>query len=222
MCVCVRVCRTVADVLVCVCVAGGSGVGDGGGGADVAVDAARLVGAAHVAAGRRVAPAHGLLRHHAHRPATQPLQQGRRRRRQHADVHPARMGHAPALRTSATSSTSSPSIHSWFSLFLSFLQVISTVIVIGYATPYFFYIALPVGVVYYWIQVPLCSFFSLDSLGSLGLMFFFRLPNRQHFYVATSRQLKRLESVSRSPIYSHFSETLTGKDRPLLKFNPLS
>ncbi|XP_072205259.1 multidrug resistance-associated protein 1 isoform X2 [Excalfactoria chinensis] len=40
----------------------------------------------------------------------------------------------------------------------------------------------------------------------LGLVYFLV----QRFYVATSRQLKRLESVSRSPVYSHFNETLLG------------
>ncbi|KAL4659053.1 multidrug resistance-associated protein 1-like isoform X1 [Arapaima gigas] len=40
----------------------------------------------------------------------------------------------------------------------------------------------------------------------LGLLYFFV----QRFYVATSRQLKRLESVSRSPMLSHFTETLHG------------
>ncbi|XP_062915140.1 multidrug resistance-associated protein 1 isoform X1 [Mobula hypostoma] len=40
----------------------------------------------------------------------------------------------------------------------------------------------------------------------LGLLYFFV----QRYYVATSRQLKRLESASRSPIFTNFNETLLG------------
>ena len=34
--------------------------------------------------------------------------------------------------------------------------------------------------------------------------------NLQRVYVATSRQLKRIESVSRSPIFNNFFETING------------
>ncbi|XP_069503213.1 multidrug resistance-associated protein 1-like isoform X2 [Ambystoma mexicanum] len=39
-----------------------------------------------------------------------------------------------------------------------------------------------------------------------GLLYFFL----QRFFVSTSRQLKRLESVSKSPLYTHINETLQG------------
>nr|QST14985.1 ABCC1-1 protein [Diaphanosoma celebensis] len=68
-------------------------------------------------------------------------------------------------------------------MLLCLFSVISTIIIIGLGNPIFFAVVVPIGIIYYWIQ---------------------------HVYVATSRQLKRLESVSRSPIYSHFSESLTG------------
>uniref|UniRef100_A0AAX7U893 ATP-binding cassette, sub-family C (CFTR/MRP), member 10 n=1 Tax=Astatotilapia calliptera TaxID=8154 RepID=A0AAX7U893_ASTCA len=46
----------------------------------------------------------------------------------------------------------------------------------------------------------------LVALLPLGLLYY----RTQHFYRHTSRELKRLCSLTLSPIYSHFSETLTG------------
>ena len=39
---------------------------------------------------------------------------------------------------------------------------------------------------------------------------YFYASGLQSFYVAASCQLRRLEAVSRSPIYSHFNETVQG------------
>ncbi|XP_065205454.1 multidrug resistance-associated protein 1-like [Planococcus citri] len=62
-------------------------------------------------------------------------------------------------------------------------DVLFTLIIISYTTPTFAFFVFPISVVYYIVQ---------------------------RFYVTTSRQLKRLESISRSPIYSHFVETVSG------------
>ncbi|XP_034128594.1 multidrug resistance-associated protein 1 isoform X6 [Drosophila guanche] len=62
-------------------------------------------------------------------------------------------------------------------------MVLATIVVISMSTPIFLAVVVPIALLYYFAQ---------------------------RFYVATSRQLMRLESVSRSPIYSHFGETVTG------------
>lgn len=68
----------------------------------------------------------------------------------------------------------------WLNMFFSTL---STFIVISYSTPLFMTIIVPV------------------------LIFYFAV---QRFYVPTSRQLQRIESTTRSPIFNHFSESLNG------------
>jgi len=65
-----------------------------------------------------------------------------------------------------------------------FFAVLSVFVVISYSTVAFLGVAIPMLVIYYFVQ---------------------------RFYVATSRRLKRIESVTRSPIYVHFSETITGQ-----------
>nr|XP_031833356.1 multidrug resistance-associated protein 1-like isoform X1 [Nomia melanderi] len=62
-------------------------------------------------------------------------------------------------------------------------EVVATLVVISFSTPVFTAVIVPIGAIYYFVQ---------------------------RLYVASSRQLKRLESVSRSPIYSHFSESVSG------------
>lgn len=61
--------------------------------------------------------------------------------------------------------------------------IFSTLVVISVATHWFAIAIAPIVVVYAMIQ---------------------------RYYIPTSRELQRLESVTRSPIYAHFSETLNG------------
>lgn len=55
------------------------------------------------------------------------------------------------------------------------------------------------------IIISVIPFFAAVIVPTAGIFYFV-----QQVYVSTSRQLKRLESISRSPIYSHFGESITG------------
>jgi ABC-type multidrug transport system fused ATPase/permease subunit len=62
-------------------------------------------------------------------------------------------------------------------------DVAGTIVVISYTSPIFIAVFVPLSLLYWFVQ---------------------------NVYVATSRQLKRLESSTRSPIYSWFGEALNG------------
>ena len=68
-------------------------------------------------------------------------------------------------------------------LFVNLARSGFTLVVISFATPVFMALIIPLSLMYYWIQ---------------------------RYYLRTSRELKRLDSVSRSPIYAHFQESLGG------------
>ncbi|CAH1986538.1 unnamed protein product [Acanthoscelides obtectus] len=68
-------------------------------------------------------------------------------------------------------------------LMSTIVRVCGTLFVISFSTPLFIAVIIPVAILYIWIQ---------------------------RVYVATSRQVMRLSSVTASPIYSHFGETLSG------------
>ena len=71
-------------------------------------------------------------------------------------------------------------LRSWLSTFANFIATLISIISV---LPLFCVVIIPAALVFFVVQ---------------------------KLYVNTSRQLKRLESVTRSPIYSHFGETLTG------------
>jgi len=68
-------------------------------------------------------------------------------------------------------------------LFVQTFKVTATLGVICASTPTFIAVIIPLGAFYVWVQ---------------------------KFYLQTSRELKRLESVSKSPLYAHFQESLNG------------
>lgn len=105
-------------------------------------------------------------------------------------------------------------------------KLMEVCIIVLMATPFAAAIIVPLALLYAFVQVHLFLHHALahnaqitmNCRGPNGLhvsqhcllkvLLFYCGP--QSFYVATSCQLRRLEAVSRSPIYTHFNETVQG------------
>ncbi|XP_022102313.1 ATP-binding cassette sub-family C member 9-like [Acanthaster planci] len=66
---------------------------------------------------------------------------------------------------------------------ISIMQIIVSVVVVGVVMPIFLVFVIPIAIVYYILQ---------------------------RYYLATSRELQRLDSTSKSPVFAYFSESLGG------------
>ena len=64
-----------------------------------------------------------------------------------------------------------------------FVEVLGVLCIVSYSTPWFLAAIVPLSIAY------LCL---------------------QRFYISTSRQLRRIEMISQSPLFAHFTETITG------------
>ena len=91
------------------------------------------------------------------------------------------------------------------SMFITMLfAAASVLVVIGIVTPFFLAALLPLGTSLPRTLLPRSHAYALANL--VGWVYRFV----QAYYLRSSRELKRLDSISRSPIYAHFGETLTG------------
>jgi len=63
------------------------------------------------------------------------------------------------------------------------LEVAAILVIISYTTPWFILVLIPLSIIYVFLQ---------------------------KLYIASSRQIKRLDMISKSPIFSHFTESVTG------------
>ncbi|XP_053387287.1 multidrug resistance-associated protein 1-like [Mercenaria mercenaria] len=79
----------------------------------------------------------------------------------------------------------------WQTMIFSTIAIVAVVTI---STPIFIAVLLPIIIIYvFFVPKTGCKFFIF-----------------QRFYLPTARQMRRIESVKRSPIYNHFSETITG------------